>query len=98
MITCPECGHATDAQAKTCANCGHALANGAVPQTAEKPPPPPEVCGLILQEIPSDLVEWARQAFDREEFLEGVREIERTGGVPFEEILHEIEEMVKRRE
>jgi hypothetical protein len=41
--------------------------------------------------IPPDLLEWARQTFDMEEFMREVREIEVTGGIEFEQIIAEIE-------
>jgi hypothetical protein len=41
--------------------------------------------------IPPEIVEWARQTFDKEEFLMDVREIEATGGVQLEDFLAELE-------
>ncbi len=41
--------------------------------------------------IPPDLLEWARQTFDEEEFLAQVREVEATGGFQLEDFLSEIE-------
>jgi len=41
--------------------------------------------------IPPELVEWARQTFDEEEFLAQVREIEATGGFRLEDFLPEVE-------
>lgn len=49
---------------------------------AEPPAPVP---------VPPELLAWARQTFDTEEFLEGVREIEATGGEPLESFLAEVE-------
>jgi uncharacterized Zn finger protein (UPF0148 family) len=100
-IPCPECGHPTAAEATTCPNCGHALANRDVSRstTAQgNAAPPAEVSGWAVDRTPPDLMEWARQTFDEEEFLQGVREIEQTGGVKFEEFIGEIEERVKRRD
>jgi hypothetical protein len=42
------------------------------------PPNPPEP--FPREKIPPELLEWARQTFDEEEFLQEVREIEATGG------------------
>ena len=101
MIPCPECGRPTAAEAAACANCGHALANGAVPQTKspiEKPPPPPEVSSWVIHRTPPEMVEELRRTFNEEEYLADLRETERTGGVPFEDIISEIEDMVKPRE
>jgi hypothetical protein len=89
MNPCPECGRSTEAHAPDCA-----AANGFV----RKPDPPAEVKGWTVEKTPSDLVEWARQTFDEEEFLEGVREIEQTGGVNFEGFIGDIEERVKLRD
>jgi len=43
------------------------------------------------QTIPPEIVEWARQTFDKEEFLTHVREIEATGGIQLEEFIVEVE-------
>jgi hypothetical protein len=65
---------------------------------ARKPPPPPEVSEWILYPTPPELLEELRRTFNLEEFLADVREIERTGGVQFEDFIGELEEMVERRE
>lgn len=41
--------------------------------------------------IPPELVEWARQTFDEEEFLSQVHEIEASGGSQLEDFLPEVE-------
>lgn len=41
--------------------------------------------------IPPELVEWARQTFDEEEFLAQVREIETTGGLRLEDFIADVE-------
>jgi len=46
--------------------------------------------------IPPELLAWARQTFDAQEFLEGVREIEATGGQSFESLIAEVEEQVRK--
>lgn len=46
--------------------------------------------------IPPQLLEWARQTFDAQEFLEGVREIAATGGRTFESLIAEVEEQVRK--
>lgn len=43
------------------------------------------------ERIPPEILEWARQTFDEEEFLTQVREIETTGGMPLEAFIAEIE-------
>jgi len=47
------------------------------------------------QRIPPEILEWARQTFDEEEFLKQVREIEATGGLPLEAFLAEVEARVR---
>jgi hypothetical protein len=47
----------------------------------ESPEPFPRV------PIPPELLAWARQTFDVQEFLEGVREIAATGGEPLESFI-----------
>jgi hypothetical protein len=47
--------------------------------------------------IPPDIVEWARQTFDKDEFLAHVREIEATGGLRLEDFIAEIEARVRRQ-
>ena len=41
--------------------------------------------------VPPEILEWARQTFDEEEFLAQVREIEKTGGLQLEDFIAEIE-------
>jgi hypothetical protein len=43
------------------------------------------------ERIPPELLEWARQTFDEEEFLAEVREIEATGGQRLEDFIAELE-------
>ena len=38
------------------------------------------------------LLDWARQTLDKQEFLDGVREIEETGGLKFEDFVGELEQ------
>jgi len=41
--------------------------------------------------VPPELLAWARQTFDTQEFLEGVGEIEATGGEPLESFITAVE-------
>ncbi len=41
--------------------------------------------------VPPEFLAWARQTFDAQEFLEGVREIEATGGEPLESFIAAVE-------
>lgn len=51
-----------------------------------------------MEPVPAELLEWARQTFDEEDYQAGVREIQQTGGVRFEDFIGEIEERTKGRE
>ncbi len=46
--------------------------------------------------IPPELLAWAQQTFDVQEYLEGVREIEATGGRTFESLIAEVEAEVRK--
>ena len=56
-----------------------------------KPDQPNESGPFPRETIPPEIVEWARQTFDEEEFLAHVREIEATGGVRLEDFIAELE-------
>ncbi len=43
------------------------------------------------ENIPPEILEWARQTFDEGEFLTRVREIEATGGHQLEDFIAELE-------
>ena len=43
------------------------------------------------ERIPPEILEWARQTFDAEEFLAQVREIEATGGLRLEDFIADLE-------
>jgi hypothetical protein len=45
--------------------------------------------------VPPDLLAWARQTFDEQEYLDGVREIEATGGHSLESFIGEVEARVR---
>jgi len=47
--------------------------------------------------IPPDILEWARQTFDMEDFLAQVREIEATGGVRLEDSIADLEAQVRHK-
>jgi hypothetical protein len=53
-------------------------------QSNQSEPFPPE-------RVPPEILEWARQTFDEEEFLMHVREINATGGLRLEDFLPELE-------
>jgi hypothetical protein len=43
------------------------------------------------EKIPPELLEWARQTFDEEDFLAQVREIDTTGGLKLDDFIAEVE-------
>jgi len=46
--------------------------------------------------IPPELLAWARQTFDVQEFLDGARDIEATGGRTFDSLIAEVEAQVRK--
>ncbi len=91
MLRCPKCSHDLNAEAAVCPACGHSL-NGAIPpapRSVERPPPPPGF--PPVEPIPPEILEWARRTFNEEEFLAGLREIEKTGGFKLEDFIEELE-------
>jgi hypothetical protein len=59
------------------------------------PEPIPPAESPVPTPIPPELLAWARQTFDAKEFLEGVREIEATGGESLESFIAEVEAAVR---
>ncbi len=47
--------------------------------------------------IPPEVLEWARQTFDEDEFLAHAREIEATGGLRREDFIAELEARARSR-
>lgn len=58
--------------------------------SSEPLPPPPAPAP-----VPPELLAWAQQTFDAREFLDGVRDIEATGGQPLESFISELEAVVR---
>ncbi len=56
-----------------------------------KPDQPNQTDPFPRERIPAELLEWARQTSDGEEFLAPVRDLEATGGVPLEASIAELE-------
>jgi hypothetical protein len=56
-----------------------------------KPDEPNQSEPFPREAIPPELVEWARQTFDEEDFLAQVREIEATGGLQLHDFIAEVE-------
>lgn len=46
---------------------------------------------------PPDLLAWAQQTFDAQEFQDGVRDIEANGGRTFEELIAAVEAVVRSK-
>jgi hypothetical protein len=55
------------------------------PDHSDQPEPFPR------EPIPPEILEWARQTFNEEEFLAELREIEATGSVRLEDLIAEVE-------
>ncbi len=58
-------------------------------------PPGPEGAPFPVERPHPDLLEWARQTFDMEEFMAGVREIEAGRGLRLEDFIDELEAIVR---
>lgn len=58
---------------------------------------PPNPLDIAIEPIPPDLLEWARQTLDVDEVMADIREIERTGGVKFEDLIAELEATVRSK-
>lgn len=56
--------------------------------TPDQEPTPPSPTAVPVS---PELLAWAQQTFDLQEFLEGVREIEATGGLPLEAFIAAVE-------
>ena len=65
------------------------MSNEPSPAQPEPTPSPP---------LPPEILEWARQHFNEEEFLAGLREIRETGGLQLEDFIRELEQEATRRE
>jgi hypothetical protein len=50
------------------------------------------VAGWDIEHASPDVLAWARQTFNEAEFLAALREAERTGGVPLDDLIAEIEQ------
>jgi hypothetical protein len=49
------------------------------------------------ESIPPEILEWARQTFDEQEFLSRIREIEATGGLQLQDFIAEVEARARSR-
>jgi hypothetical protein len=49
------------------------------------------------EKIPPEILAWARQTFNEEEFMAHVREVEATGGLRLEDFIAELEARAKPR-
>lgn len=56
-----------------------------------KQPPIDPTPPFPIEPVPPDLLAWAQQTFDLQEYLDGVREIEAGRGRTFEELIAELE-------
>jgi hypothetical protein len=91
---CPTCGYETIPDAG-CPVCTQANGNGKAARP--KPPLPPELAGRVFTRTPPEMAEEIRRTFNEEESLAAIRDLERTAGVSFEEIMAEIDRKLDGR-
>jgi hypothetical protein len=91
----PKSGHETAEVG--CSFCVPLPRNGAAEPRRIKPPPPPELAGMVFTPTPPEMAEEFRRTFDEEEYLAAARDVEQTGGVTFAEISAEIEHKLHGR-
>ena len=91
-IKCPTCGSDT-APDVACPSCGQAASNGA--NIRPNPTPPPEVAGWNIEHASPDVLAWARQTFDEQEYWAAFREVETNGGADIHALIAEIERSIK---
>ncbi len=60
------------------------------PPTPNDPTPP-----FPITPVPPELLAWAQQTLDVEEFMAELRELEASGGVTFEEVIAAVEAAVR---
>lgn len=66
------------------------------PEPTESPEPvptPPEP--FPREPIPPEVLAWARETFDLDEFMADVREVMEGRGVPLESFIHELEALAR---
>ncbi len=89
--TCSKCGRQTTDEPVDCPDCGQGPKNGASDMTGKRPVPP-EVARWVIEKVPPDVLQWAKQTCNEEEFAAALREIETNGGVELKDFIHELEE------
>jgi hypothetical protein len=85
-IKCSACGNEVGTEVG-CPACGHPALNGFARKGGVKPPPPPEVVNWVITPTPPEMLERMRREFDEAQYLAAVRELERTGGVPIDDLI-----------
>ena len=96
LATCRTCGHEIGSADAACPKCSQAPMNGVVPLT--KPAAPSEVSSWILHETTPELLEWAKQTCNEEEFSAALREVQQTGGMELNDFIHELEDGAPTRD
>ena len=48
-----------------------------------------------IEPVPPILLAWAKQTFNMQEYLDGVRDIQENGGVTFEQVIAEAEAVIR---
>ena len=49
-----------------------------------------------IEPVPPILLAWAKQTFNMQEYLDGVRDIQENGGVTFEQVIAEAEAVIRQ--
>jgi hypothetical protein len=98
---CQKCGHLVAGDVQACPQCGHALKNGTFPPWGtplEEVLSQEDIAELLKGKIPKKLGEWVIATHNEEEYIAALREYEETGGKGIEDVIEEIDQMVKDRE
>jgi predicted amidophosphoribosyltransferase len=97
-VRCPQCGRDLALDDTTCSGCGRSLTGAALADaggSARQPSPPPEPPSGKLS---PELMKRARQQFSEEEFLAGLHEIQKTGGMELQDFIRELEQEAEHRD
>ena len=86
---CPKCGR--EIPGHTAADCRCVAGSGTAAPWQVKPPPPPELAGRVFTPTPPEIAAEYVRTFNEEEYLAATRELERTGGVPIDDLIAELE-------
>ena len=98
---CQKCGHQVAGDVQACPRCGHALKNGAIPEGGSRKGiylTPEEWKELNDGKTPKKILDLAWENDTEEAYSTALREFEATGGRGIDDVIQEINQMVKDRE